>query len=337
MSKAAPDYVMRDDERYPTPVEEHPGLHPYIAPFAPTTPATDDTVSPIIISPVSRNLNRNQSNVQKFEVEGSQKTPTSSRKCCGLRRQTFFFITAGMALLVISGIVVGVVVALKLKNDSETTRLPALTSSGLFIDTNNTIWNSQIAYVNTTSGKVAFRLNSGSDTFTAPQTMNLTIIPATDAPMSLVSILGTDNNIYLNLFYIYDTQIILANVSCAASICTTIFNGAISSDLSFPLYESSGLAALYLGAGKGFRIFYHNSDRYLTQLSSLGDGWDHGATISGKAVSGSSISATEVGETGMITVFYVEDMSKELYYIQYNATWHGGTSYSPLLPPLLLN
>jgi hypothetical protein len=333
MSKAAPEYVMRDDERYPTPVEEHPGLHPYIAPFAPPTPVTDDTVSPIIISPVSRGLSRNQSNLQKFEVEGSQKTRTPSRKCCGLRRRIFSSLTAGIALLVITGIVVGVILALKLKKDSETTRLPALTSSGLFIDTNNTIWNSQIVYVNTTSGKVTFRLNSGSDNFTAPQTMNLTIIPATDAPMSLVSILGTDNNIYLNLFYIYDTQIILANVSCAPSICTTIFNGAISNDLSFPPDESSGLAALYLGAEKGFRIFYHNSDRYLTQLSSLGNGWDHGATISGKAVSRSSISATEVGTTGMITVLYVENMSKELYYIQYNATWHAGTSHSPLLPP----
>lgn len=334
ISKAVPEYVMRDDERYPTPVEEDPGLHPYTPPFSPATALSRDTLSPSTVSPISRNLTAvatPSSPLQKLEVEGNRKIRSPRQQCCGVRRRIFIVLVVGLALLVIVGIVVGVVVALKIKQASEdTTRLPALTSSGLFIGTNYTNWNSQIAYTNTTSGKVTFRLNSGAANFTAAQTMDLTIVPSISAPMSMVSMLGTDGNIYINLFYIYDSKIILANVSCdpatVPTACTTIYNDAISDGLSFPVYEYSGLAALYLGTRDlGFRVFYHNSDRYITQLSMDGRGmWDHGATVSGKAPSGSSISAAQVGNTSSLTLFYVDDKSKDLYYISYNKTWEAG-------------
>ncbi|KAH8676479.1 hypothetical protein BGZ60DRAFT_513410 [Tricladium varicosporioides] len=310
ISKTAPEYVMRDEERYPTPVEENPGLHPYSVPVTPTprtrTPVSSENVSPIMASP----LHRIESITTGYEVgvEAQKIQPTPARKCCA--------------------ITVGVVIVLKLKAESETTRLPGLTSSGLFLDTNSTIWNSQIAYTNTTTGKVNFRLNNGSDSYAAEQAMNLTIIPATNAPMSMVSMLGTNGNIYLNLFYIYNSQIVLANVSCELTSCTTIYNGVISHNVTYPVYKASGLAAVYLGS-KGIRVFYHNTDLYVSQLSMQGDGnWDHGTTVSGKAVSGSSISATEIGTGGMFAVFYVEDKSKNLYYTQYNHTFQASTSVS---------
>lgn len=325
---------MRDDERYPTLVEEHPGLHPYTPPVnVPRAGLIDDIISPVTISPISRNQT-NQENFQKLEPEASQEPRTPLRECCGIRRPIFFAALAGLVILAIIGLVAGVVEGLKLQKASETTRLPALISSGLYIGANETKWNSQVAYSNTTSGKVTFRLNSGEQNFTGQQTMNLSIVPASNAPMSMVSMLGTDGNIYISLFYIYDTKIVLANVSCSLAICTTIYNGAISDDITYPIYKTSGLAAVYLGSKSGYRVFYHNSDRYLTELSTLGDGsWDHGATISGKAVAGSSISATEIGTSGMMAVLYVEDKSEELYYIQYNATWQGGNSQPSLLSP----
>ena len=337
-SKAVPQYVMRDDERYPTPVEEDSGLHPYTPAFSPVTAFSQDTISPATVSPISRNLTTvttSGSTLQKLEVEGNRRNQSPRRRCCGVRRRICIVLVVGLALLVIVGILVGVFVALKIKEASQnTTRLPALTSSGLFIGANDTNWNSQIAYINTTSGKVTFRLNSGAANFTAAQTMNLTIVPSISAPMSMVSMLGTDGNIYINLFYIDNSKIILANVSCdpatVPTACTTIFNDAISGDLSFPVYEYSGLAALYLGTPDlGFRVFYHNSDRYITQLSMNGRGfWDHGATVSGKAPSGSSISAAQVGNTSALTVFYVDDRSEDLYYISYNKTWEAGTPIS---------
>jgi hypothetical protein len=322
-SDAAPEYVMRDDERYPTPVEEHPGLHPYTPPNPPTSAAIDDIVSPVtVVSPLSRNQT-NLEDFQKLELEVGQKTRTPRRKCCGIRLSIFLALLAGLAVILIIGIMVGVVEGLKLKREAETSRLPALVASGVYIGTNDTKWNSQIAYSNTTSGKVTFLLNSGENNFTSPQTMNLTMVPASNAPMSIVSMYGTDGNIYLSLFYIYDSSIVLANVSCSLSVCTTIYNGAISKDITYPIYKTSGLAAVYLGSS-GYRVFYHNTDRYLTELSTLGDGtWDHGTTIAGKAVAGSSISATEIGTSGMMAVLYVDDKSEDLYYIQYNATWQG--------------
>ncbi|KAH6675881.1 hypothetical protein B0J14DRAFT_587492 [Halenospora varia] len=328
ISKTAPEYVMRDEERYPTPVEENPGLQPYIAPFTPTprSPVSSEIVSPIITSP----LNKTESSTTSYEVgvEAQKTQSTPARKYYGLPRRIFFALVAGSVLLAITAITIGVVVALKLKAASETTRLPGLTSSGLFLDTSNTIWNSQIAYTNTTTGKVNFRLNNGSDTYAAEQAMNLTLVPATNAPMSMVSMLGTNGNIYLNLFYIYNSQIVLANISCELTSCTTIYNGVISRDVTYPVYKSSGLAAIYLGS-KGFRVFYHNTDLYVSQLSMQGDGnWDHATTISGKAVSGSSISATEIGTGGTFAVFYVEDKSKNLYYTQYNRTFQAATSVS---------
>lgn len=285
-------------------------------------------------------MTSSSSNLHKLGVEGNRNRRPFRQQCCGVPRRIFIALVTGLTLLVIIGIVVGVVLALKLKEASEeTTRLPALTSSGLFIGFNYTNWNSQIAYTNTTSGKVTFRLNSGAANFTAAQTMNLTIVPSINAPMSMVSLLGTDGNIYINLFYIDNSRIILANVSCdpgaAPTLCTTIYNDAISDNLSFPVYEHSGLASLYLGTmDLGFRIFYHNSDRYLTQLSMNGRGvWDYGATISGKASSGSSISAAQVGNTSALTVFYVEDKSEDLYYISYNKTWEAGKHSSPCTSP----
>lgn len=320
MSKTGPEYVMRDEERYPTPIEEDPGLHPYTS-SSPATASTIDTIiSPIILSPVSSN----DEILQAVDEVASLKVE-KPRKNFSLRRRKRFLLVTGIALLLIIGSVVGIVVGLKLRKSSANIRLPALTSSGLYIGTNNTDWNTQISYMNTTSGEVNFKLSSGESNFTVAQTMNLTIIPATDAPMSMVSMLGTDGNIYLNLFYIADTSVILANLSCDSLTCTIISNAAISDKVSFPLYETSGLAALYLGSSLGFRVFYHNSDRYLTQLSSKSDGsWGHGTTISGKAVAGSAIAATEIGTSGMINVLYVEDKSEALYYVQYNATWQVG-------------
>ncbi|KAH8591209.1 hypothetical protein B0O99DRAFT_744636 [Bisporella sp. PMI_857] len=306
-SAGASKYVMADEERYPTVIDTQPGLHPYL----PADARSEETILP---------LDRSLVNLQKL----SMAPPTAPvRKHFGIPRPIFLRLLAGFLAFVIISTIIGVVVGLKLKSKPRT-RLPAITSSGVFVGDgkNGTNWNMQLYYMNSTTGEVTFRLHTGGATWGAEQTMNLSIIPEVDASMTATSMAGSDGNVYLNLFYIKGTAIILANVSCTDTVCETVFNDAITKGVTFPLSRDSALDAVYLGSSDGFRVFYHNSDHYITQLGSFGDGlWDRGQTISGKALAGSSISAVAVGTEGDINVVYVDAKSKMLYNVQWDGRW----------------
>jgi hypothetical protein len=303
-------HVMRDEERYPTVVEPEQGLHPYVS--TDTHPILRNEIGDTM-SPVSRNLD----SLQKPQLPPAP--APAPRTYFGISRPRFIRIASIVLVAVLVAIIIGVVVGLKLRN--KPTKYPAITSSGVFLGTNNTDWNMHVIHTNMTTGKVTFRLNTGAANWTAEKTMNLSIVPALNAPLSAASVLGNDGNVYINLFYIKDRNIVLANVSCVFTTCKTIYNGVITKNVTYPLASDSGLDSVY-NNGTGYHVFYHNSDRYVTQLTTIGDGsWDHGETISGKALTGSSLSAALVGNSGAINVLYVDDRTKTLFNVQWDTVW----------------
>lgn len=324
-SPATSRYVMGDEERYPTVVETQ--LPPYIASIEMRSPRTFCTVSPLTATPPSglqtpindyamSELSTNLNNLQKPLAPSTR----AQSRICGVRRPIFLCVMAGCIATVIVGIIVGVVVGLKLRSKT-TTRLPMITVSGVFAGGNNTDWNMQLYYTNKTTGDVNFRLNTDGATWGAVQVLNLSITPELDTSMSATSMLGTDGKIYLNLFYIKDAAIILANISCSSAYsCTTEFNDSITKNDTFPLSDDSNLAAVYSDSTRSFLVFYLNSDHYVTQVSSNpADGtWDRGHTISGKALAGSGIGAAAVGTNGSVNVQYVDSTTKTLYNVQWD-------------------
>ncbi len=306
----ADKYIMRDEERYPTVVEIPTGLIPYEPPPGETSATSANTLSPL-----TRNLAALPS--QKPEPEElPEKVPV--RKIWGVPRRRFFMIATGLAVLAISAIIIGVAVGVVTKNKHRK-RYPAITASGVFTGANATSWHMHIVHTNITTGAVTLKSNNGTGSWSAEQSLNLSVVPAVDAPISATSVLGNDGTVYLNLFYIHDNNIVLANITCVAAACTTISNNVISNGITYPLHTNSAIDSVYINSTMGYRIFYHNSDKYITQLGSTGDGtWDHGSTISGKALSGSSICASVLGDSGGINVIYVDDKDKELYNVQFD-------------------
>lgn len=305
-------YVMSDEERYPT-VVESPEIHQApefhssstsVTMLQPPTPPEREPISP---------LSRNMDGLYSSDKEAA---PKERRKYCGLSRTIMLCIVAGV-LLVIIGLSVGLGLWAKSKN--KTKRLPAITSSGVWTNTNQTHWFSQIYSTNKTTGQVMFSLSEEPGSYIPAQAMNLTIMPEIDAPMAAVAKWGSDALVYLNLFYIKDQYIVTANVSCIDMSCTTISNEIIQQNLTYPIADDSGLSAVYISdTGVGaYKVFYHNTDRYITQLSSEGGGvWNHGDVLSaGKSLAGSKIAATAIGTNGTMALLYVDAPSKTLYQI----------------------
>ncbi|OWP03242.1 hypothetical protein B2J93_2974 [Marssonina coronariae] len=307
----AEKYTMRDDERYPTVVEVEipPGLIHYAPQEGESSAASANTISPL-----SRTLAAHTTREPASE-EASERRP--GRKILGLSRRRFLMIATGVGFLMLCASIIGIAVLVTVR-DQARTRYAALTVSGVFVGEENAEWNMQIVHTNMTSGAISLRSNNGTGGWTPDQALNFTIVPDLDAAMTVTSVLGTDGLIYINLFYIHDSNIVLANITCDSEECTTLSNDIITKDITYPIHKQSPLDSVYIKSS-GYRVFYHNTDKYITQLSSSGDGtWSHGAAISGKALSGSSISASILGESGNILMMYVDAKKKQLYNVIYD-------------------
>ncbi|PVH78367.1 hypothetical protein DL98DRAFT_516843 [Cadophora sp. DSE1049] len=285
-------YVMRDEERYPTVIEVPSGLIPYEPGPGETSAASGTTMSPL-----TRNLAALPANDQaRSPNPENEPLPERApvRTIFGMPRRRFFMIATGVGMLVLCAVIIGVAVGVTKSKSNK--KFPSITAAGVFAGANSTEWKMHVVHAKTGSDQVSMKFNNGTGEWSEKQTLNFTIIPKLDDPMTATSVLGNDGNLYLNIFYVHEENIVLANFSC-------------------PLSEDSGLESVYINSTAGYRIFYHNSDKYVTQLAGSGDGtWDHGQTISGKALKGSSITATVVG--GDIVVLYVDDKDKILYNVQ---------------------
>jgi len=321
-------YVMRDEERYPTVIDVPSGLIPYEP-----APGETSAASATTMSPLARNLAalpaNDQTPMPKPENEPlPERTP--ARTILGMPRRRFFMIATGVGMLVLCAIIIGVAVGVTKSKANK--KFPSITASGVFAGANSTEWKMHVVHAKSGSDEVSMKLNNGTGEWSEKQTLNFTIIPRLDDPMTATSVLGNDGNLYLNIFYIHEHNIVLANFSCLEAACTSVYNGVITKGITYPLSDDSGLESVYINSTTGYRIFYHNSDKYVTQLASPGDGtWDHGTTISGKALKGSSISATVLG--GDVIVLYVDDKDKILYNVQAtDGRWRNRTLPHALRP-----
>ncbi|KAK0104891.1 hypothetical protein ONS95_005156 [Cadophora gregata] len=315
-------YVMRDEERYPTVVEEPAGLIPY-------EPVAEDSSATSVTRNVAAPSLDDQMSIAKPENEPlPERAPV--RTILGMPKKRFFMVMTVVGMVVLCLIIIGAAVGVS--KGKSNTKFPSITAAGVFTGANNTEWKMHVVHAKTGSDHFSVKFNNGTGPWSERQSLNFTIIPKLDDPMTATSVLGNDGNIYLNLFYVHDENIVLANFSCIQEACTPVFNEVITKGITYPLSHDSSLESVYINSSAGYRIFYHNSDKYVTQLGSAGDGtWDHGAAISGKALEGSSISAAIID--GAITVLYVDDKDKILYNVQAReGRWRNPTAALPSAP-----
>ncbi|KAL5314178.1 hypothetical protein ACEPPN_018603 [Leptodophora sp. 'Broadleaf-Isolate-01'] len=324
----AEKYVMRDEERYPTVVDIPSGL-------IPCDPAQEGASA--------TTLNRNV--VDYDQAARSQKSGTESlpqrqppRTILGMPRRRFFMIATGVGVLILCAIIIGVAVGVT--NSKSHKKFPSITSAGVFTGANRTEWKMHVVHAKTGSDDVLMKFNNGTGAWSPDQTLEFDIAPSMDDPMTATSMLGSDGNVYLNIFYVHEQNIVLANFSCVAEICMSVYNDVITKGITYPLSATSAIESVYLNSTLGYRVFYHNTDKYVTELGSQGDGtWDHGRTISGKALSGSSISASVINDD--VVLLYVDDKDKTLYNVQSVDGWwrnptpilsSAPTKWKPLAP-----
>lgn len=321
-------YVMRDEERYPTVIDVPSGLIPYEPGPGETSAASATTMSPI-----TRNLAGLPANDQSWN-RNPENEPLPERvpvrTILGMPRRRFFMSATGVGMLVLCAIIIGVAVGITKSKSNR--KFPSITAAGTFTGANSTEWKMYVVHAETDSDQVSMKFNDGTGRWSDSQTLNFTIVPKLDDPMTATSVSGNDGSLYLNIFYIHEQNIALANFSCLQEACRSIYNGFITKGITYPLSDDSGLEAVYINSTAGYRVFYHNTDKYVTQLASPGDGnWDHGQPISGKALKGSSITATVLD--GDIIVLYVDDKDKILYNVQTtDGRWRNPTAVLPSAP-----
>ncbi len=238
-------------------------------------------------------------------------------------------IATGVGVLILCAIIIGVAVGVT--NSKSHKKFPSITSAGVFTGANRTEWKMHVVHAKTGSDDVLMKFNNGTGAWSPDQTLEFDIAPSMDDPMTATSMLGSDGNVYLNIFYVHEQNIVLANFSCVAEICMSVYNDVITKGITYPLSATSAIESVYLNSTLGYRVFYHNTDKYVTELGSQGDGtWDHGRTISGKALSGSSISASVINDD--VVLLYVDDKDKTLYNVQsVDGRWRNRKSLSTLL------
>lgn len=250
------------------------------------------------------------------------------------RRKYFFFAIAGFAFL--ASIAIGLGIGLSKKQSSTPAQYPGLAVSGLFVK-NVTQWNMQLFYQERTSSTINYRISTNTIDYSAAQAITLSHAPTQNTPMAATSFDGTT---FHNLFYILNSEIVLANMTCPPSSptsCSTLTNTVMSKGLQNSVAEDSSIAAVFLGFGvnKGFRIFHHNTTHEVIELA-LMNGTKQETVITDAAVQGSSLAAVTFSTPGYIQVLYMNAKANTIFTVEYfNGNWLARAS--PSFPSSLTN
>jgi len=237
----------------------------------------------------------------------------------------------------VASIAIGLAVGLSRKQGPSPAPYPGLAVSGLFVK-NVTQWNMQLFYQDISSSAINYRISTNTINYSAAQNITLSHAPSQNVPIAATSFESPDGTTFHNVFYILNSQIVLANMTCPASTptsCSTLTNSVISNNLQNPVAADSSIAVVFLGFGvnKGFRIFYHNTKHQVTELALL-NGTQQETVLSGPTVPGSSIAAVTFSAPGYIQVTYTDSKAATLFTIEnFSENWLPRTSPPVSLPP----
>ncbi|KAE9375489.1 hypothetical protein N431DRAFT_531446 [Stipitochalara longipes BDJ] len=149
-----------------------------------------------------------------------------------------------------------------------------------------------------------------------------------------------DETTFHSIFYVLNSQIVLANMTCPASTptsCSTLTNTVISNSLQHTVAADSSTAAVFLGFGanKTFRISYHNTNHEVTELPLMNETQQE-TVISAAVVQGSSLAAAIFSAPGYIQVVYMDAKANTIFTIEnFNGNWLPPTPITAFTIPSL--
>lgn len=238
-------------------------------------------------------------------------------------------------LLVTIGFIIGITLGLVTvsKNKSASIAHIAANSgiavSGLAIK-DSAQWATHLFYQNA-DNQIRFHIGVDGARWPAPQILDLKIAPDVQTPMAATSIPGDGNAAFVQLYYMTHGDIAWANISCpevSAASCKVMSNTISTSlkVLKYPISANSSIAAVAL-SGKEQHVYYHNSDRDVTQLSFINGAWDAGTVIAGKVFPGSSLAAVKFSSAQDIQLLYVDGTTNSISSVQsLDKVWQKCTS-----------
>ncbi|KAH7419431.1 hypothetical protein BKA64DRAFT_16398 [Cadophora sp. MPI-SDFR-AT-0126] len=248
----------------------------------------------------------------------------------------------GLGILVI-GVVVGVIGHMESKstrtNNSRVSVVKAITnntmnsvaSSGLFLN-DGTTWNTHVIWQNS-SGGINLQISLDGRTFQPEQPVKLSIPPKIGSPLSATTEVDASTGVVmLNIFYLSGvSNITMSAVTCSPNSdkCNTIANCYLPTQIAPSNF--TGLAAVNVNKAQDWRVYYHDEDGYISELQGDNSGFNLGKPIGGSGLNASSIAAVNVNSTtNNINIFYVDDLTRALFKMQFTAdVWTKPSIVSP--------
>jgi hypothetical protein len=114
----------------------------------------------------------------------------------------------------------------------------------------------------------------------------------------------------------------MASITCPANsvVCNTISNIYLPTMVA--PNENTGLAAVNVGNGQDWRVYYYDEDGYVSEMAGNSSGFNFGTAIGGLALNGSDIAAVNINSTtNDISLFYVEQLTEALFTMEFTGAW----------------
>ena len=134
-------------------------------------------------------------------------------------------------------------------------------------------------------------------------------------------------NAQLDLFYLDGSnnvvQASLKNIKSSTTVSllqTTVIQSGTN------VNPSSSLAAIYMDAAYGWRVYYQTTSGSIQELVG-GNGWNTGTTL-GSGLSGTAITVAMISVPNL-NVFYIDASTDSLYFMAFTSSWSARSSFFP--------
>jgi hypothetical protein len=141
-------------------------------------------------------------------------------------KHKYLVILAISALFFLANIAISAAVGISKKQSSNPAPHPGLAASGLFVKKVKQ-WNMQLVYQDLTSSAISYRISTNTVNYSAAQVITLSHAPTQNVPLAATSFESPDGTTFPPVFYILNSQIVLANLTCQVltpTSCSTFTN-----------------------------------------------------------------------------------------------------------------
>ena len=110
----------------------------------------------------------------------------------------------------------------------------------------------------------------------------------------------------------------MSAITCSAGTikCNTIANWYLPTTIAPSNF--TGLAAVNVNHAQDWRVYYHDTNGFVSELQGDNSGFDLGKRIGGSGMNASSIAAVNVNSTtNNINLFYVDRLTQALFQMEF--------------------